>query len=177
MIGPLVLATTVHFSTPPGATVAKVYTDVGQGRWQFVCATPCKAEVDPGTHLRIVLGDHDDDSGEVVIANDLGSDVDVIARRGGRGAVALGITMTSVGGLVLLVGALLAAVAKHDDDAKTGAYICLAGGFGMTAGGIGLIVGRTWEPSIRQESHEGSRWATLKMPLPRPATFTFGFAF
>ena len=176
MIGPLVLATTVHFSTPPGGTVAKVYTDIGQDRWQFVCATPCKAEVDPGTKLRIVLGDHDDDSSEVTIANDLGTDIDVIARRGGRGAVALGIVLTSVGGLTFLIGALLAAVAKHDDSLKTGAYVCLFGGGGMTAGGIALIAGRTWEPSIRQESHEGSRWATTT-PVPRPQTFMLGFSF
>jgi len=176
VIGPLVLATTVHFSTPPGGAVAKVYTDTGNDRWQFVCATPCKAEAAPGTKLRIVLGDHDDESGEVVIANDLGNEIDVVARRGGRGAVALGIVLTSVGGLTFLIGALLAAVAKNDDSLKTGAYVCLFGGGGMTAGGIGLIAARTWEPSIRQEAHEGSRWATIT-PVPRPATFTLGFSF
>jgi hypothetical protein len=171
----------VHFSTPGNKIQAKLWAKRGaDAEYSFVCAAPCKADVPGGTPLRATITDHEDEPYDFVLSNDSGHEVDIIARRGGRGALAGGIVMTSLGGLTALVGVILTAVsfaAINDQQAiRTAGLVCLGIGGGLTVGGVTMIVGRTYEPVVRQLPYENSRWASVPLPTattPFSLTLTF----
>lgn len=162
----------VHFYTPANKTEARLFIRKSESEWALVCAAPCKADLWPGSQLRAVLGDHDDEPYDFVLSNGLGSDVEIEARRGGRGALAGGIVMTSLGGLTLIVGIVLTAVStssavSSQSSLRTAGVICMGLGGATTAGGIVMITGRTYEPRIKQMPYEPSRFASV---VPAPAT-------
>ena len=162
----------VHFHTPGNKVEARLFVRKSESEWALVCAAPCKADLWTGSQLRAVLGDHDDEPYDFVLANDAGSEVDIDARRGGRGALAGGIVMTSLGGLTFIVGVALAVVSTwsvvtNQASLRTAGIICMGLGGGTTAGGILLMTNRTWEPRIKQMPYEPNRFATI---VPAPAT-------
>jgi hypothetical protein len=160
----------VHFTTPGNKSQAQLWARrAGDSNYSLVCNSPCKADMPGGTPLRATMTDHEDEPYDFVLSNDLGSEVEVIARRGGRGALAGGIVMTSIGGLTAVIGILLAAVSLADINNqaafRTAGLVCIGIGGGLTVGGITLITGRTYEPVVKQQHFDNSRWATVQSPV------------
>jgi hypothetical protein len=189
-VGALLLATSlaqaaparpvrVNFTTPGNKLEARLFVRKSESEWALVCAAPCKADLWPGSQLRAVLGDHDDEPYDFVLSNGLGDEVNIEARRGGRGALAGGIVMTSLGGLALVVGIVLTAVSTlntyNQSSLRTAGIISLGLGAGATAGGILMITGRTWEPRIKQMPYEPSRFAGLVPAATTPFSLTLSF--
>jgi hypothetical protein len=184
LVGALVLAASlsqtaptpqvrVHFSTPRNSVQARLWAKRGDDpQYSLVCAAPCKADIPAGTSLRIALTDHEDEPYDFVLSNDMGREIEIVARRGGRGSLAGGIVMTSIGGLGTLVGLVLTLISFADlqdtQALRTAGLISLGVGAGLTVGGITMITGRTYEPVVRQTPYENSRWANV--PLPAVAT-------
>lgn len=170
----------VHFSTPGNKIEAKLWAKRGaDADYSFVCAAPCKADIPGGTPLRATITDHEDEPYDFVLTNDAGREIEIVARRGGRGALAGGIVMTSIGGLTALVGVIVTALSIALDGpnfdtqaARTVGLVCLGIGAGLTVGGIAMITGRTYEPVVKQTPRENSRWANVDVPLP-PVTTPF----
>lgn len=166
-------AVRVHFHTPRDRGEARLFVRTGADQWALVCSAPCKADLPPGAQLRAVLEDHDDEPHDFVLTNDMGHEVDLEARRAGRGALAGGIVMTSLGGVTALVGIVLVAVGSalsSGSDLRTGGLVCLGIGVGTTIGGITLIANRTYEPNIRQKPWHPPEWAGLARTLPVAVT-------
>ncbi len=189
-VGALLLATSlaqaapahpvrVNFTTPGNKLEARLFVRKSESEWALVCAAPCKADLWPGSQLRAVLGDHDDEPYDFVLSNGLGDEVNIEARRGGRGALAGGIVMTSLGGLALVVGIVLTAVSTlntfNQSSFRTAGIISLGLGAGATAGGILMITGRTWEPRIKQMPYEPSRFAGVVPAATTPFSLTLSF--
>lgn len=171
----------VHFTTPGNKTQAKLWAKQGADtQYKFVCSAPCKADIPGGMPLRATIDDHEDEPHDFVLSNDLGREVQIVARRGGRGALAGGIVMTSLGGLTALVGIVLFAVSfadiRDDQALRTAGLVCIGIGGGLTVGGITMITGRTYEPVLKQTSFENSRWATVPLPaVTQPFSLTVTF--
>jgi hypothetical protein len=192
LVGALVLAASlsqtapspqvrVHFSTPRNAVPAQLWAKRGaDANYSLVCAAPCKADIPAGTPLRIALTDHEDEPYDFTLSNDMGHEVEIVARRGGRGALAGGIVMTSLGGCGVLVGLVLTLISFADiNDSqalRTAGLVSLGIGGGVTVGGITMITGRTYEPVVRQTPYENSRWASVPLPpLTTPLSLSFTF--
>lgn len=140
---------------------ARLFVEHPNGAYAFVCQSPCKADVVPGTNLRVTLGDSEEPH-DFQMSGNPGTDVDLEVRPASKGALAGGIVMVSLGGATAIVGLLLLAVAalpRIDDDSglRTAGFICLGAGGGLTFGGIALIAGRSREPRIRQDEHGGDK--------------------
>lgn len=171
----------VHFSTPGNKTQAQLWAKRGaDAQYSLVCSSPCKADMPAGTALRATIVDHEDEPYDFILSNDLGNEAEIVARRGGRGALAGGIVMTSLGGLTALAGIVLAAISLADVNNpaafRTAGLICIGVGGGLTAFGITLISGRTYEPVVRQRHRDNSRWATIPLPaVTTPFSFTITF--
>lgn len=171
----------VHFSTPGNKIEAKLWARRGaEAEYAFVCAAPCKADIPGGTPLRATITGHEDEPYDFVLSNDAGREIEIVARRGGRGALAGGIVMTSIGGLTALVGLVLTAISfadiRDEQAIRTAGLVTLGIGAGLTAGGVTMIVGRTYEPVVKQQRFENSRWAQVPLPaVTQPFSFTITF--
>jgi hypothetical protein len=174
-------AVRVHFTTPGNKVHAKLWAKQGADtQYRFVCSSPCKADIPGGMPLRATIEDHDEEPYDFVLSNDLGHEVQITARRGGRGALAGGIVMTSLGGITALVGIVLFAVSfadiRDDQAFRTAGLVCIGIGGGLTVGGITMISGRTYEPVVRQTPFENSRWASVPLPnVTQPFSLTLAF--
>lgn len=170
----------VHFSTAKSAIPGRLWAKRGNdGEYSLVCTSPCIADIPVGTPLRVTLLEHDDEPYDFTLTSDRGWEIDLTARRGGRGAVAGGIAMVGVGGVTALVGLILTAISFADipeqSAFRTAGFITLGVGGGLTVGGIAVLSGRTWEPSVKQVPFTGPR---AMVPLPIAATpFSLTFAF
>ncbi len=167
VIAPGLPTATAEAPRPPGtvrlnvrphkATKADVRLHVGdaEGRYAFVCKAPCTADVVPGTALRITVGGTEEGH-ELVMAGNPGNDVDVEVRPASKGPLAGGIVMTSIGGIVTLIGGIILAIAAtrdNDDGLATGGWITFAAGAGLTLGGVLMIARRSREPRVREDEH------------------------
>lgn len=171
----------VHLRSWRDKVPARMYVYQGQDRWAFVCASPCAADLAAGAGLRIMLGDSEE-AHEMVVPQELGPQVDLEVRPASKGPLAGGIVMTSIGGLVAVVGLVLVAVASSDSvpdraDIRTAGLVCLGVGGGLTLGGIALISNRSQEPRVRQDPHveKATRDAALLPGVTTP--FGVGLSF
>ncbi len=166
---------------------AVIYRENAPDSWTLVCNTPCDVDLAPGTHLRAVYDKHDDEPHEFTLDGNSGSHLDVEVRPASKGPLAGGIVMTSIGGVTLLVGLVLLAVSSSPtlggsdkSSLSTAGSVCSLGGGGLMIGGIVLMVTRSQEPRINQDSRDavwsdGPRRASLA-PAPPPTLglrFTF----
>jgi hypothetical protein len=152
-----------HFHTSRDRGIAKIYHRRGE-TFAGVCSTPCTADLHPGAALRVVLDDHDDEPHDFTLAGEgagsAGGEVDVLISRGGKGALAGGIVMTSLGGLTALVGLILVGVAtasgsRTAGDLRTAGYVSLLIGGGVALGGIVLIANRSGEARVKVRGRPG----------------------
>ena len=154
-----------HFHTSRDRGIAKIYHRQGD-TYAGLCSTPCTADVAPDAQLRVVLDDHDDEPYDFAIGNQApgaartGGEVDVLVTRGGKGALAGGIVMTSLGGLTAVVGLLLLAAsalssARTAADVRTAGYVTLAVGGGVAIGGIVIIANRSEEARVKVRGRAG----------------------
>ena len=170
----------VHFSAAKSAIPGRLWARKGNdAEYSMVCTSPCIADIPVGTPLRVTLLEHDDEPYDFTLTTERGRDIELMARRGGRGAVAGGIVMIGVGGVTALVGLLLTALSLADipeqSAFRTAGFITLGVGGGLTVGGIAVLSGRTWEPSVKQIPYSGPR---AMVPLPIAATpFSLTFTF
>jgi hypothetical protein len=180
----------VHFSTPRNSLEAKLWARRGSdSNYTLVCAAPCKADIPAGTPLRATITDHEDEPYDFTLSNEQAREVDIVARRGGRGALAGGIVMTSVGGLGVLVGIIFTAFSfgafpgGNESALRTAGLISLGIGGALAVGGVAIIVTRSYEPVVKQDSWENrrsgmepNRWATVPVPAATtPFSLTVSF--
>jgi hypothetical protein len=140
-----------------GKLSATIY-DPASGR--MLCATPCTVDVPVNSTLRVVLTGGEDEPHDFVVTGEHGSQVDIEIKRGGKGALAGGIVMVSIGGAGALVGLLFVLVSAAldskyggDDDEenfRVAGLVTLVAGVGLLAGGIVLMSNRTNEATTRQ---------------------------
>lgn len=150
---------TVHVAFKAGTSPpARVYVR-GPSGYTLLCTAPCKADLAVGTELRIAYADHEDEPVDAVVSDDDGSHVRVDIRRGGRGALAGGIVMISLGGTSALTGLILALAGQGLDNDRLTTAGAIAGVAGVATflGGMFLVVDRTWEPTVRQRPDAGRR--------------------
>jgi hypothetical protein len=140
--------------------VARLYVAKGEGNYALVCQAPCKADVVPGTPLRVTHGSDTgaDEGHDFNMAGNPGDDVDIEVRPPSKGALAGGIVLLSVGGVTALFGLLFVAIGsssgvRNRDDYKTGGWIATAIGAGLTVAGIVLLMNRSKEPRITENEH------------------------
>ena len=171
----------VHFSSPGNKTKAILWAKrPGDAEYSVVCNAPCTADIPKSTPLRTTILGHEDEPTDFTLNGDLGRDIDITTRRGGRGALAGGIVMVGVGGVTALVGLVLTAISLADipeqSSFRTAGFITLGVGAGLTIGGISLISGRTWEPVVKQRGLDNNRTATAPLPVvATPISFTIAF--
>lgn len=145
---------------------ARLYVGRADGSYSFVCHAPCKADVVPGTPLRVTIGDSEVGH-DFPMSGTAGNEVDLEVRPASKGPIAGGVVMISIGGVTTLVGMLLAAFGASDnrDELATAGYVCLAAGGALTFGGIMLIANRSKEPRIRTNEHAPSGTAASRADL------------
>lgn len=155
----------------------RVYRDDGSGRYVLVCSVPCTADLPPSTPLRIAVNDFDEPH-DFVLVGDAGREVGVDVGPPKRGGLALGIVLTSVGGLTALTGLMIALVgATLDEDLIVPGFVTTGVGGLTTAGGISLIANRTREPRVWQNAADATRMRDTAL-LPRVSTpLRVGFSF
>jgi hypothetical protein len=136
-----------------------VYRAEGEDHWVTVCSAPCEADLPPATRLRVVYDGNDEEPHDFTLDGNAGSRTDVEVRPASKGALAGGIVMTSVGGLTALIGLLLAAVSTSDNlttndksSLGTAGFVCIVIGGGLTVGGILVMVNRSREPRVKQDT-------------------------
>jgi hypothetical protein len=173
----------IHFRGYKKNLDARLYQQVASDRWALVCSAPCKADLPPGTFLRATIGDGEEPH-DFTVSNDLGRDLDIEVRPASRGALAGGIVMSSIGGLVLLIGTALTAIGANNRvgaDLLTPGLICLGIGGGLTIGGIVLISNRSKEPRVRQLPRDlderGRRGDAVLLPPVAGTPLGFSFTF
>jgi hypothetical protein len=142
---------------------ARLYVGRADGSYSFVCHAPCKADVVPGTPLRVTIGDSEVGH-DFPMSGTAGNEVDLEVRPASKAPIAGGVVMISIGGLTALVGLILAGVGAADDrdELSNAGYICLGIGGGLTVGGIALIANRSKEPRIRTNEHTPSGTAASR---------------
>jgi hypothetical protein len=134
---------------------AQLYVGRADGSYSFVCNAPCKADVVPGTPLRVAIGDSDE-AHDFAMSGTAGNEVDLEVRPASKGPIAGGAVMISIGGLTTLIGIVMLGIAasnNRDDGLDTAGFICLGVGGGLTIGGIMMIANRSREPRIRTNEH------------------------
>jgi hypothetical protein len=177
-----------------GKLQATIY-DRNTGR--MVCATPCTADIPVGNPLRVVLAGGEEEPHDFVVTGENGPQVDVEIKRGGKGALAGGIVMISIGGAAAVVGLvfLLVSAAVEDssifrdeaEDYRLAGIVTLVAGLGLTAGGIVLLGSRSYEASTRQketpaygsrsELFRADKAAGSRDPMMLPAAQQLGWTF
>jgi len=141
---------------------ARLFVAKSDGSYGLVCQAPCKADVVIGTPLRVTYGSDSDEGYDFNMVGNPGDDVDIEVRPPSKGALAGGIVMVSIGGFTALIGLLLVAVASSShvndrDDLRTGGWVTTGIGVGLTTAGIVLLMNRSKEPRITENSHTPSR--------------------
>lgn len=148
----------VNFRSKERATIY----DRSTGR--LLCATPCTADVPVGAPLRVVLEGGEDEPHDFVVTGEHGAQADVEIKRGGRGALAGGIVMVSLGGVFVLTSLVLFAISAAAEDStnqtireeaggfRTAGLVTLIIGGGLAAGGIVLLSNRSREATTRQKA-------------------------
>lgn len=171
--------------------------DRSSGR--MLCVTPCTADVPVGAPLRVVLEGGEDEPHDFTITADQGSPIDLEIKRGGTGALVGGIVMAGVGGVLVLTGLVLIAVASSlEDERSVIDYGELADvyravgiaqtiiGAGLGVAGIIVLANRTNEATTRQRPAGASRAemfrgdlaeATPRDPLRTPVAPQLGWTF
>jgi hypothetical protein len=161
----------VHRSPKVKSGAVRLYTSASPtGEAKLVCEAPCKADVYPNTPLQITFGDDSSEPFPIVISGTPGKDVEVEVLPPSRGALAGGIVLVSIGGLVAFIGVVLLAIGASDNgehDLFTPGLIVTAIGGGMTAGGIALMVSRSKKPRVRHRELD-------EVPRTESRAITFG---
>lgn len=171
----------VHFSTPGNKQQAMLWARRGNDSdYTAVCAAPCTVDIPVGTPLRATITNHEDEPHDFVLSTER-SEINLEARRGGRGALVGGIIVTSVGGLVAVIGAMLTLISlvpdvREDQSIRTAGFVCIGIGAGGIIGGLALIKGRTYEPTLKEHPVEKKGWAEIPLPsVSQPFSFTVTF--
>jgi hypothetical protein len=184
----------VHLRAYKNRDVARLYVQQGPDRWALACSSPCKVDLAPGALVRVTLGDDYDEPHDFSLQTEGGREIELEVRPASKGALAGGIVMTSLGGITMLVGLVLVAVAgssstavTNKDGLRTAGGVCLALGGGLTIGGILLMVNRSHEPRVQQQSYDALRGsaeddaprrsalAPLGASIPTPLSVGFVF--
>jgi hypothetical protein len=142
--------------------VARLYVAKGDGNYALVCQAPCKADVVPGTPLRVTYGSEADEGHDFNMVGTPGDDVDIEVKPPSKGALAGGIVLVSIGGVTMLFGLLFVAIGsssglRNNDDYKTGGWIATGIGAGLTVAGIVLLMNRSKEPRTTENEHSPNR--------------------
>jgi hypothetical protein len=144
----------LHVRSFKPSVPARLFVGRADGSYSFVCQAPCKADVVPGTPLRVTIGDSEVGH-DFPMSATAGNEVDLEVRPASKGPIAGGVVMISIGGVTAGLGVILTAVGgfSHNEETSTAGYVCLGIGGALTVGGIALIANRSREPRIRTNEH------------------------
>jgi hypothetical protein len=150
----------INVRTEEGAGAARVYWQPGSdGQWTFACASPCRADVKPGTDLRVTLGNDEDHPQTFTLPSDQGREVDVLVQPASKGPKIAGIIMIPVGFSLAGIGLLLVSLSYSSGllkspDSRVPGFALLGTGLAIGTGGILLLALRSKDPRVEVEGRE-----------------------
>jgi len=154
----------LHFHTYREKGSARVYSRQGDGRFGFVCATPCTADIPANTPLRVTYNDHEDDPKDFDAGNRVGDEIAVEVKGPSLAPVIGGAIMMGVGGASVISGIILVALSDDlksnvfgTDYTKTLGYVTIGVGAALTIAGVVWFATRSSEPRIDAYPYRGDR--------------------
>lgn len=156
----------LHFHTYREKGTARVYSRQTDGRFGFVCATPCTADIPANTPLRVTYNDREDDPKDFDAGNRVGEEIAVEVKGPSVAPVIGGAIMMGVGGVSVISGILLVALSEDLDNnsrlfgtdyTKTLGYVTIGVGAALTVAGIIWFASRSSEPRIDAYPYRGER--------------------
>lgn len=147
----------LYFHTYRDKGSARVYSRQADGRYGFVCATPCTADVPANTPLRVTYNDKEEDPKDFDSGSHIGEEMAVEIKGPSAGPVIGGSIMMGVGTVAIISGIIVVAAADDlgkgsaildDGYYRTLGYITIGIGVGVAVAGIIWFATRSSEPRI-----------------------------
>jgi hypothetical protein len=161
-------AVRVHVRTFKDKGTARLFIRRPDGTYDFVCASPCTADMPVNSVLRATLANNDDEPHTFVVSGDLGPEVDLEVRPASAGPLIGGIVMMGSGGALVLSGLLLVAISGIDYTTRTTSsntaaalsgtyktigYVFMGLGAAVAVGGLVWLLTRSHEPKVLDSPH------------------------
>lgn len=145
----------IYFHTYRDKGSARVYSRQADGRYGFVCATPCTADIPANTPMRVTYNDKEEDPKDFDSGTHVGEEMAVEVKGPSAGPVIGGSIMMGVGGAAIISGVIVVAIADDlkssifgDDYYKTVGYVTIGLGVGLAIAGVIWFATRSQEPRI-----------------------------
>ncbi|MBS2020008.1 MAG: hypothetical protein JST00_44515 [Deltaproteobacteria bacterium] len=152
----------LHFHTFREKGTARIYSRQADGRYGFVCATPCTADIPAHTPLRVTYNDREDDPKDFDAGPRVGEELAVEVKAPSAGPVIGGAILMGVGGASILSGVILVALAEDLRDNIISAsgyrsvgFVTIGIGAALAIAGIVWFTGRSHEPRIEAYPSRG----------------------
>lgn len=163
-------AVRLHLRSLRAREIARLYV-LRNGAFAFVCASPCTADVAPGSEMQVTLTGDNGEAHAFVLPGDLGPEIDIVVKPASIAPVVGGIVMMGSGGGLALLGLLFVALGsvveaapnadtEKAQDLQTAGYVVIGVGAAVALGGLVWLTQRSREPRVTGFPHRQGSSAT-----------------